>query len=39
MLERYAAADPRVRALKFIRNYGEHVAITAGLDHVDADHS
>ena len=39
MIEGYAAADPRVRAIKFIRNYGEHVAITAGLDHVDADHA
>ena len=38
MVEGYAMADPRVWALKFIRNYGEHMAITAGLDHVDADH-
>ena len=33
------AASPRVTALRLIRNYGEHVAITAGLDHVDADHA
>ena len=39
MIEALAAADPRVRGLKFIRNYGEHVAITAGLDYVDADHA
>lgn len=39
MIEALAAADPRVRGLKFIRNYGEHIAITAGLDHVDADHA
>lgn len=39
LIEALAAADPRVRGLKFIRNYGEHVAITAGLDHVDADHA
>ena len=26
----YAMADPRVRALKFIRNYGEHMAIMPG---------
>ena len=39
LVEAYAARDPRVRAIKFIRNYGEHVAITAGLDHVDADHT
>ncbi|MEP7116984.1 MAG: glycosyltransferase family 2 protein [Acidobacteriota bacterium] len=38
LLEAYAAHDSRVRAIRFIRNYGEHVAITAGLDHVDADH-
>ncbi|HUU33663.1 MAG TPA: glycosyltransferase family 2 protein, partial [Vicinamibacterales bacterium] len=39
LIEAMVAADPRVRGLKFIRNYGEHVAITAGLDHVDADHA
>jgi polyisoprenyl-phosphate glycosyltransferase len=39
MLERFAAADARVKAIKLIRNYGEHVAITAGLDHSDADHT
>lgn len=38
MLERLAAASPKVTALRLIRNYGEHVAITAGLDAVDADH-
>lgn len=32
------AATPRVRALRLIRNYGEHVAITAGLDDVDAEY-
>lgn len=32
-----AAADNRVRGLRLIRNFGEHVAITAGLDRVDAD--
>ena len=32
-------ADPRVVGLKLIRNFGEHVAITAGLDLVDADHT
>ncbi len=39
LIEALAAGDPRVRGVKFIRNYGEHVAITAGLDHVDADHA
>ena len=38
MLEGMAAGSPRVKALRLIRNYGEHVAITAGLDAVDADH-
>ena len=36
MVEAFAAADPRVKAIKLIRNYGEHVAITAGLDHANA---
>jgi len=31
-------ASSRVQALRLIRNYGEHVAITAGLDAIDADH-
>jgi dolichol-phosphate mannosyltransferase len=39
MVEAFAAADPRVKAIKLIRNYGEHVAITAGLDHADAAHT
>lgn len=38
MLERLAGSSPRVTALRLIRNYGEHVAITAGLDAIDADH-
>jgi hypothetical protein len=37
IVEGFATA-PRVTALRLIRNYGEHVAITAGLDAVDADH-
>ena len=39
MVEAFAALDPRVHAVKLVRNYGEHVAITAGLDHADADHT
>jgi dolichol-phosphate mannosyltransferase len=39
ILDAFATADPRVRAIKLMRNYGEHVAITAGLDHADADHT
>lgn len=31
------ARDARLRGLRLIRNFGEHVAITAGLDHVDAE--
>jgi dolichol-phosphate mannosyltransferase len=29
--------DPRVRALRFSRNFGSHVAIAAGLDHCAGD--
>ncbi len=32
-LSRIAAADPRVRVIKFSRNFGHQVAITAGIDH------
>lgn len=39
LLEGLAEASPHVSALKLIRNFGEHVAITAGLDHADADHT
>jgi dolichol-phosphate mannosyltransferase len=35
-IEALAAQHPRVRGLSLIRNFGEHVAITAGIDHVDA---
>lgn len=38
LVEEAAAANPRVCGLRLIRNFGEHIAITAGLDHVDADH-
>jgi len=38
IVEGFAAGSSRVTALRLIRNYGEHVAITAGLDTVDADH-
>jgi glycosyltransferase involved in cell wall biosynthesis len=37
-VNRAARAEPRIRGLRLIRNFGEHVAITAGLDHADADH-
>jgi glycosyltransferase involved in cell wall biosynthesis len=29
--------DPRVHALRLSRNFGSHVSIAAGLDHVDSD--
>ena len=29
--------DPRVRLVELSRNYGHQIAITAGLDHADAD--
>lgn len=37
-IERAAARDARIRGVRLIRNFGEHVAITAGIDRVDADH-
>lgn len=33
VIERLAAADPRVRGLQFSRNFGQHYGITAGLDY------
>lgn len=30
------AADPRIKGIRFSRNYGQHHAITAGLDHACA---
>lgn len=32
ILERLHAADPNVRAVKFSRNFGHHLAISAGID-------
>jgi glycosyltransferase involved in cell wall biosynthesis len=37
VLEELAAADPRVKAIRLSRNYGQHYAITAGLDHANGD--
>lgn len=37
-IEKLTAGNPRVRGLRLIRNFGEHVAITAGLDRADADY-
>jgi glycosyltransferase involved in cell wall biosynthesis len=36
-LAAYAAADPHVRVLKFSRNFGHQIAITAGIDHTRGD--
>lgn len=36
-IERLAADDRRVKAIRLSRNYGQHYAITAGLDHADGD--
>ena len=33
VIERLAAADPRVVGLQFSRNFGQHYGITAGLDY------
>ena len=32
-----AAADPRVKGINFARNFGQHHAITAGIDHCRGD--
>ncbi len=36
-LRRVNAADPRMTAVSFSRNFGKEIAIAAGLDHADAD--
>jgi polyisoprenyl-phosphate glycosyltransferase len=37
VLKELGASDPRVRALRFPRNFGSHVAIAAGLDYCHGD--
>ena len=37
VIERLAAADPRVCGIQFSRNFGQHYGITAGLDHSHGD--
>lgn len=32
VIKQLAAADPRVKGIKFTRNFGQHLAISAGLD-------
>lgn len=33
LLEAYARADPRVRVVELLRNFGQHMAVFAGMDH------
>ncbi len=37
VIERLAAADPRVRGIQFSRNFGQHYGITAGVDYCRGD--
>jgi len=37
VIERLAAADPRVRGIQFSRNFGQHYGITAGVDYCHGD--
>jgi polyisoprenyl-phosphate glycosyltransferase len=37
LLERLQSADPRLKVIRFARNFGHQVAITAGLDHANGD--
>ena len=37
VMESLRAADPRVATLRLSRNFGKELALTAGLDHADAD--
>ncbi len=37
VVEKLAKADPRVRGINFARNFGQHYAITAGLDAAEGD--
>lgn len=36
-LAAFAAANPRIRVLKFSRNFGHQIAISAGIDHAKGD--
>lgn len=36
-IERFAALDGRIRALRFSRNFGKEIALAAGLDHAQGE--
>ena len=36
-IEEICAGDPRVKGIRLSRNFGQHRAITAGLDHVNGE--
>ncbi len=37
IIQELAQVDPRVKGIQFSRNFGQHYAITAGLDYCDGD--
>jgi len=37
LIRELSAEDSRIRGVRFSRNFGQHYAITAGLDHCDGD--
>lgn len=37
LLSGFAAADPRIRVIHFMRNFGQHPAVYAGFDHLRGD--
>lgn len=37
IIRQLAAADPRLKGINFSRNFGQHHAITAGVDHASGD--
>jgi polyisoprenyl-phosphate glycosyltransferase len=37
LVDAFAAQDPRVALLKLSRNFGKEIAMSAGIDHADAD--
>lgn len=37
IIQALSSRDPRVKGIRFSRNFGQHYGITAGLDHCDGD--